>query len=180
MADVSSLEKQMDDVFGKQAPKMPEGGKKFFVQYLPILTLIGAILSVLSAWALWNAAHTVSRLVDWANELNKAYGTGETVSTSDMTLWVWLALGFTLVNVALYFMAYNPLKAHQKKGWDYLFYASLLNVAYSVVMLFVHGRGVSSFIGGLIGTTIGWWILFQIRPAYLGKAAGPTHTVPKE
>jgi hypothetical protein len=47
-------------------------------------------------------------------------------------------------------------------------------------MLFVDGQGFGSFIFGLVFTAIGFWILFQIRPAYLGKAAGPSHTAPKE
>lgn len=170
MADVKALETKMNDVFGKQAPKMPEGGKKFFVQYLPILTLIGAVLSVLGAWSLWNTAHSVSRLVDWANELSRTYG-GETVTTSNMTLWIWLALAFLVVNAVLYFMAYGPLKNHAKRGWDLLFYTSLLGIGYSVVTLFIHGQGFGSFIVGLIAAAIGFWILFQIRPSYLGKAA---------
>jgi uncharacterized BrkB/YihY/UPF0761 family membrane protein len=165
MADVSGIENQLNDIFGKQAPKMPDGGKKFFVQWLPVLTLIGAVLSVFSAFALWNAAHTVSQLADFANELSRTYG-GNTVSTSSMTFWVWIALAFTLVSAVAYFMAYNPLKAHEKKGWNYLFYVSLLSVAYSVVSIFINGRGFGSFLMGMLGAAIGWWILFQIRPSY--------------
>lgn len=177
MADVSVLEKQLNDVFGKQAPKMPEGGKKFFVEWLPILTLIGAVLSVFSAWTLWQSANRVNELVDWVNDVSRAYG-GNKVSTGDVTLWVWLAVGFTAVQAVIYFMAYNPLKARQKKGWDLLFYVTLLSVAYSVVMLFINGRGFGSLVLGLLGTAIGWWILFQIRPAYLGKHAA--ESTPKE
>ena len=177
MADVSGLEKQLDDVFGKQAPKMPEGGKKFFVEWLPILTLIGAVLSVLSAWTLWQSANRVNELVGWVNDVSKAYG-GSKVSTGDVTLWVWLAVIFTAVQAVIYFMAYNPLKARQKKGWDLLFYARLLSVAYSILMLFIDGRGFGSLLFGLLATALGWWILFQIRPAYLGKH--PAESASKE
>lgn len=173
MAYLKELETKLHNVFGVQAPKMPEGGKKFFVQYLPILTLIGGVLTVLAAWSLWQAAHTVSRLAEWANEFSRTYG-GETVSTSQMTFWVWLALGFLAVNAVLYFMAYGPLKAHAKRGWDLLFYTALLGVAYSVVTIFVDGRGFGSFLLGLLGSAIGFWILFQIRPAYVHKTTVKT------
>ena len=174
MADVSGLESQLNDIFGKQAPKMPDGGKKFFVDWLPVLVMIGAVLRVFGAWALWSAVHITNGYVNLANELSRTYGTGETVSTSYLTVWVWLALAFTAVQAVLYFMAYNPLKAKAKRGWDLLFYASLLSVAYSVVTLFIHGRGFGSLVAGLIGTAIGWWILFQIRPAYLKGGASPS------
>lgn len=180
MADVSGIEKQLNDVFGKQAPKMPKGLYDFFVNYAHILTMIGAVLSLFGAWSLWNATRVTNGLADFANELNKAYGGREVVSTNELTLFVWLAVAFSVVSALVYFMAYSPLKEHKKTGWNYLFYVSLLSVAYSVLMLFVDGQGFGSFLFGLVFTAIGFWILFQIRPAYLGKAAGSTHTTPKE
>lgn len=173
MADVKGLEKSLGEVFGEKAPKLPDGGKKFLVEYSPYLALIGAILSVFGAWGLWNAARTVNGLVDWANQLSKAYG-GTTVATSHFTVWVWLAIAFMLVNAVLYFLAYSPLKARLKKGWNYLFYVSLLSVAYSIVTIFIDGRGFGSFLFGLIGAAIGFWLLFQIRPAYLKTKAPET------
>ena len=166
MADLNNLENSLNEVFGKKAPKLPEGGKKFLVEYSPYLVLVGAALSAFSAWGLWNAARTVSSLVHWANELSRAYG-GSGVATSHFTVWVWLAIAFALANVVLYLMAYNPLRTRLKKGWDYLFYVALLGIGYSVATLFIDGRGFGSFLGGLIGSAIGFWLLFQIRPAYL-------------
>lgn len=171
MADVNALEKQLNEIFGKQAPQMPDGGKKFLVKWAHIFVLVGGFVSLFFAWGLWIASHAVNRLVDYANELSKAYGSGQTVSTASMTVWVWLALALLAVEAVLYFMAYAPLKAHAKKGWNLLFYVSLLGVAYSIISLFIRDRGVGSFLLGLVGTAIGWWILFQIRPSYLDKKA---------
>lgn len=173
MADVKGLEKSLGEVFGEKAPKLPAGGKKFLVDYSPYLALIGAVLSVFGAWSLWDTARTVNGLVNWANDLSRTYG-GTTVETSHFTVWVWLAIAFTLVNAVLYFLAYSPLKARLKKGWDYLFYVSLLSVVYSVINIFIDGRGFGSFLFGLIGAAIGFWLLFQIRPAYL-KSSSPVH-----
>lgn len=178
MADVKVLETKLNEVFGEKAPALPEGGKKFLVDIAPWLTLLGAIGSVLGAWALWQAAHYVSNYANFANELSRAYGDGTTVSTSQMTLFVWLGVGLMLVNAALYFMAFNPLKAHQKKGWDLLFYVMLLNVAYSVVSIFIDSRGFGSFLMSLVGTAIGTWLLFQVRPAYLAKKSEESPKTP--
>lgn len=165
---IGTVEESLDEVFGKKAPQLPEGARNFLVQYGPYLVLVGGIVSLLNAWWLWNSAHQVNQIVDWANELSKAYG-GTTVSTTNFTLWVWLAIAVTVVTGALYFLAFNPLRAREKKGWDYLFYAALLSVAYSVVLLFVDGYGFGSFLMGLIGAAIGFWVLFQVRPKYLHK-----------
>ena len=174
--NLSNLEKKMNDLFGVKAPKMPEGGKKFFMTYFPVLTLIAAVLSVLGAWGVWSAARSVGGYVNLANELSRTYGTGETISTSNLTLWVWLAAAFMVANAVLYFLAYNPLKAHAKKGWDLLFYASLLHVAYSIVTLFIQGRGFGSFVLGLLFSALGFWILFQVRPGYTKGGAHPSST----
>ncbi len=165
MAGVKGVEKSLDEVFGKKAPKLPEGGKKFLVEYGPYLVLIGAALSAFSAWSLWNAARAVDSLTRWADELSRAYG-GSGVATSHYTVWVWLAVGVSLVSTILYFMAYKPLKERLKRGWDYVFYVALLGVAYSVVMLFIDTRGFGSFLWSLVGSAVGFWLLFQIRPAY--------------
>ncbi|QQS17935.1 hypothetical protein IPL68_04745 [Candidatus Saccharibacteria bacterium] len=66
MADVNGLEKQLNDVFGKQAPKMPKGLYDFLVQYAPILTLVGAVLTAWSALVLWQLAHSADTVVKWA------------------------------------------------------------------------------------------------------------------
>lgn len=163
---IDSIEESLNDVFGKKAPQLPEGGRNFLVQYGPYFVLVGGILSLFGAWGLWNSARQVNQLVDWANELSRTYG-GQTVPTTHFTVWVWMAMAVLLVEAALYILAFSPLKARDKKGWNYLFYAALLSIGYSVVLLFVDGYGVGGFLGGLIGAAIGFWILFQVRPKYL-------------
>lgn len=178
MADVKGLETKLNEVFGEKAPKLPEGGKKFLVDIAPWVTIVGAVLSVFGAWGLWNAARTVNHLAEWSNELSRTFGDGTTVSTSKLTVFVWLGVALMLVNAVLYFMAFNPLKAHLKKGWDLLFYVMLLNIAYSVVSLFIDGQGLGSFVMSMFFTAIGVWLLFQVRPAYLGKKPAETPKAP--
>ncbi|PID31041.1 hypothetical protein CSA80_00330 [Candidatus Saccharibacteria bacterium] len=180
MTGIQKLESQLNEVFGKQAPKLPDNGKKILVEWLPILMLVCAAITVFAAWGLWSAATRTSGIVKLTNELSKAYGDGTVISTNELTPWVWSAIAFLGVMTALYLMAYNPLKARLKRGWDLLFYASLVSLAYSAVTLFVDGRGFGSLLFGLVGTAIGWWLLFQVRPAYAAKAAAPKKTAPKK
>lgn len=166
---IDSVEESLNEVFGKKAPQLPEGGRNFLVQYGPYFVLAGGILSLLGAWSLWNSARQVNQIVNWANQYSTVNG-GPAMSTTHFTVWVWLAIAVLLVESALYILAFSPLKARDKKGWDYLFYAALLSIAYSVVLLFVDGYGIGGFLGSLIGAAIGFWILFQVRPKYLKDA----------
>ena len=85
-------------------------------------------------------------------------------------------MALVAVQGVIYLLAYPGLKAHKKAGWNYLFYGALLNVVYAVATLFNDYQGGSSFVGGLIGSAIGFYLLFQVRSAYTGgKAAADTH-----
>jgi hypothetical protein len=177
MSVFKSLEKSLDEIFDKNAPDLPAGLKKWIVQYLPYINLVLGVITVIAAWSLWNAAHTVNTLVDYANNLSAIYG-GEQISTNRLTFTVWLALGVLAVEAVLYIAAFPGTKARKKSGWDLLFYALLINVAYGIVVAFTDYGGFGSLLGSLIGSAVGAYFLFQIRPSY---AAGgkPVKTAKK-
>jgi hypothetical protein len=68
-------------------------------------------------------------------------------------------------------MAYPALVKRERRGWDLLFLGSLLNVLYSVVTIFINGRGMGSFLSGLIGSALAFYLLFQVREKYGRTAA---------
>lgn len=168
MSALQSLEKSLDEVFGKNAPQLPAGLKKFIVQYLPYINLILGILSLAAAWSLYNAAHTVNTLVNYANNLSAVYG-GEQIATNRLTVAVWAALAVLAVEALLYIAAFPGTKARKKSGWDLLFYALLINVVYGIVVAFTDYGGFGSLIGSLVGSAIGAYFLFQIRGSYSPK-----------
>ncbi len=166
MGALQQLENALHDVFVKNAPELPKGGKDFLVTVLPWLTLIGGVLSALSVWALYDWAHTVNRVADYVNDLSRTYGVDTAIGTSRWSVGVWLALAVLAVMAVLYLMAFTPLRNHQKAGWNLLFYALLLSLAYSLVVMFTDYGNARSFIGSLVGFAIGGYLLFQIRGRY--------------
>ncbi|MSR67832.1 hypothetical protein EXS65_03355 [Candidatus Peribacteria bacterium] len=61
-------------------------------------------------------------------------------------------------------LAYQPLTKNQKKGWNYLFYGTVLTaVAALVDLLFGYGSGA---VQTIVGSFIGLWLLFEIRSSY--------------
>lgn len=164
------LEDKLDEIFVKQAPDLPPNVIKFIVQYLPWFNLFLGIWTLLTAYWLWNAAHVVNSLVNYANQVSAAYG-GTKIATSNMTAVVWLGIAVLAIEAVIYIVAFAPTRARKKIGWDLLFYALLINVAYGIVKAFTPYGGFGDVFFGIIGTAIGLYFLFQIRASYLGKPA---------
>lgn len=173
MSALQSLESSLDELFVKKGPALPAGGKKAIVKYLPWVSLIIGILTLLSAFWLWQWAHTANDLINAVNSYNaylQASGV-PTGSTSHLTLNIWLGLIVLTIEGLLYFSAYFGTRDRKKSGWNLLFYGLLLNLVYGVIMAFSsYNGGFSNLLGALIGFAIGGWLLFQIRASYLGKA----------
>ena len=170
MKQVTQIENKLEGAF-KDFPKIPKSGRDSIVQIMPWIALIFGVLQVLVAWGVWGIARTADRLTDVVNTY-AAFYTAERVHLSafDRSA-IYLGALVLLVSVIIGIMAYKPLVAKERRGWDLLFLASLVNVAYSVVAIFINGRGFGSFIMGLIGSAIGFYLLFQIKGAYTAKSA---------
>lgn len=173
MGTLTNTENKLNDVFVKQAPKLPENGKKALVEWAPVISLVIGVLTLLAGFQLWHWAHRAADFVNYAKDVCSAYSvSGCGIATaSRFSFWLWLSVAVLLVEGTLYLLAYPGLKARAKAGWNYLFYGALVNVAYAVVSLFTDYDKVGHFLGALIGSAIGFYLLFQIRDAYLGKKA---------
>lgn len=165
MAGLASIEKSLDEVFVKNAPALPDGGKKFLVKYLPWISLVCGVLTLLAVLSLWNWAHVANGLIDYANQLSAAYG-GPAVADSRLTAMIWVSMTALAIEGILYIAAFPGLKDHKKTGWNLSFYALLVNLVYGVLVMFSNYGGVGHLIGSLIGFAIGGYLLFQIRASY--------------
>lgn len=170
MDALKGLEKTLNEVFVKNAPfQLPANVKKWIVQYLPYINLVLGILSLWTAWALYRWATVTDGLVDYANELSRAFGGDVVAPVERLTLVVWLAIAVLAVEGVIYILAFSPTKERKKSGWDLLFLALLVNVVYGLVVTFTDYGGPSNLISTLISTVIGLYFLFQIREAYVHK-----------
>lgn len=165
MSALQSLEKSLDDIFVKKAPPLPAGGKKFLVQYLPWINLVLGLLALYSVYVIWHWAHLADGLINYANNLSAAYG-GAPVASDRLGFGIWLGMAVLAVQAVLYIGAFQASRARKKSGWNLMFYALLVNVVYGAVILFTDYGGVGSFIGTLIGSGLGLYLLFQIRSSY--------------
>lgn len=174
MSLLKQLETTLDDLFGKKAPPLPPNGKKALVQYLPWINLVLGLLTLYTVLMLWHWAHLANNLVNYANSLSAAYG-GPTTATNHMGAGIWLGLLILAAEALLYIAAFPATRDRKKSGWNLMFYALLVNVVYGVVITFSSYGGIGNLIGTLIGSSIGLYLLFQIRSSYLKAPGSSAH-----
>lgn len=168
MEIVHKIEKSLEQPF-KALPSLPNDTKKGLASIWPWLALIAGVLQLLATWSLYTFARDVNRWVDVANEWSVAFGGGR-VANSGFTVWVWIAIVVLAVDAIILLVAFPKLQKKQKSGWDLLFLAALINVVYGVVSLFIDGRGgAGSLLFSLIGSAIGFYLLFQVREYFGGN-----------
>ena len=169
MSALQSLENNLEDVFVKKAPALPENGKKMIVEWLPWITVARGVLSGWLAYTIWDWGHRLNQFVDYLNTISASYG--DEVADSRLTPLLWLSVGILALQAVLYILAFPALKARKKSGWDLMFYAFLANAVYGVVVLFTDYGDFGNLLGSLIGSVVGLYFLFQIRGQYLKAPA---------
>lgn len=164
MSALKSVENQLAGVF-KGFPQLPDSTKEGLAKFWPWLALIGGILQLLAAVVLFRVITYYERLADLTNSLSVYYGVQSGLTSLDKTL-IYVGVAMLVVDAVLLLMAFPHLQKRNRKGWDLLFLAAVINLLYSVVQIFTYGRGVGSFIFGLIGSAIGFYLLFQVREKF--------------
>ena len=161
---LSQLETSLSDLF-KGTPELPEKSKKSLVKYLPKIILVVGILQLFAAWFLWQATRFVGSLYRVSDIIS-----GIEVGPSNFQkLMMYFGIIMLVIDSIILLKAYPLIEKKLKQGWDLLFLGSVINVVYSVLNFFMYNRGFSGFLLNLVGSVIGFWLLFQIRASYTKK-----------
>lgn len=166
MSAIRKAENTIGGLF-KGVPNLPDSSKESLAKAWPWIALVFGILQVLAAWGLWGVVRLVDRTADIVNTYS-IYYTGNSVALSgmDKTL-IYLGVLVLLVDGVLLLLAFPKLKNRSRSGWDLLFLGALLNLGYAVLSLFIRDRGIGTFIMNLIGSGIGFYLLFQVREKFV-------------
>lgn len=143
---MGALEQWMAPIFAK-FPHIPENGRKTLADIAPWLALIFGVLGLLG---IVSAGSLMS------------YLSFSFIGMGMIQITMFISLLAGLIACILEILAFKPLKAMKKKGWDLLFYATVLTTATTILSLLF---GYSE-IGGLVGALIGLWLLFEVRGLY--------------
>jgi hypothetical protein len=147
MKQLQPLFKTLDETYAK-VPALPKKWTDLIVNYAPWLALIGGVILIFGAVSLIGLGSFLSPFAMMG-------GSGFFVIT-----WI-LAAVLLLVAGVLEFLAFAPLKARKVKGWNFMFYALLLNALGSVVRL-----SISEVVMAVITFLIGYYFLYQVKSYY--------------
>ncbi|MDE3155392.1 MAG: chromate transporter [Acidobacteriota bacterium] len=132
----------LDYYLVQKAPfQIPDAGREWIVQWGP---WIAVVLMILSLPPLLVVLGIGTALIPFG-------GIGYAAGFTYLTVVL-------IVQVLLMLAALPGLFARKMAGWRLLFYAQLVSFVFSLLS--------GSIVGAILGTLIGLYILFQIRPLY--------------
>lgn len=165
MSALQKAEESLGKLF-KDLPPLPDSSREGLAKVWPWLALIGGVLQLFAALALWRLASWADRVTDLANSLS-VYYTGYTTGPTGLEKTViYLGVVMLVVDAVILLMAFSKLRLRQRAGWNLLFLASLINLVYGVLQIFTFQRGFGSFIFSLLGSAVVFYLLFQVKDKF--------------
>jgi hypothetical protein len=141
---MNDWELKLEEIFGKKAPAMPANIKEMIVKYGPYITLVILVMAAVPLLGIIGLGAVAAPFALMG-------GVGEFTGFS-------LSMITLVVTLVLEVMALPFLFKRQMKGWRFMLYSTLVS-AVSALLSFNLGSLV-------IGTGIGLYILYQIKPLY--------------
>lgn len=159
-AQVAGIEKWAYETFDTKNPvQLPDNARKWIAENSWWLAGVGGVLTLISAYQMWQMVHAVSQLDSFYRAI------GYTGAASVSMQW-YIMFAITIIEGVVLLAAIQKLKAMQKSGWNLLFYLSLLGIVLGVVSMLTPGYGLGYLVIAAIGVAIGWTILMQIRDKF--------------
>ena len=141
---VSQASDFLEDLFLKKAPAIPENIKEVIVKYGPYLSLVILIISLPALLF----AFSVNAFM---MPLSYLGGSSSGMHFSFSSL-------FMIVTLVLEALAIPGLFKRTRSGWNFVYYATILNAVYSLVNF--------NLFNLLVSTGLSLWVLYQIRGYY--------------
>ncbi|WAC09790.1 hypothetical protein [Dyadobacter pollutisoli] len=138
------LEKELEPIFLQKFPPFSEEVKEFLVKYGPYIMLFFSVLGIFALLTAFGLGGAI-------------FGMGGAAAGLGATFYVGVALG--VITLIMYLMAFTPLKARKRAGWNLLYYAVLVGLVSNLIQF--------QIVGFIISGLIGFWVLFQIREKYI-------------
>lgn len=160
---LAQFEAWLYDVLVVKAPfQIPMAAKDWIVRYGPWITLVAGILLVVMVLPGLMVALAVAGYVAANAGLYGTVFAGGVVGPM-----YFLAIAILVLQLIVMFISVPMLMKRQRRGWLLLFYSAVVSLVYTVFNAFSYGFfDLGGLLLGLIGATIGMYVIFQIRSYY--------------
>ncbi len=173
---IQRSEQTLDTIF-REFPPLPTTWRQAAANLWPWIALVSGILQISAAYSLWHLTRLAESVVTNLSLYQSTYVNTGPGMLDKMIIYLGLITLVTEGTVLL--LAFTPLRAKIRKGWDLVFLAALINLAYAIISIFITERGISSSFGSLLASAFGFYLLFQIKD-YFYSSAKPGHTAHKK
>ena len=143
---LAELEKTLAVYFIDKAPPLPKSIKDLLVKIMPFLLIIELVilaLGFLSAISMSLGAPWMMMTVVYAPHM------GLNLLVEEVTI---------LISLVMVGMAYSPISKRKYRGWQLLYYLTLVYLAEQLILL--------DLVGFIISGLVGFYFLFQIKDYY--------------
>ena len=169
MININKLENMVAEWL-KPLPHLPANGRKWIAENVWWITLIGVILSVIGALAMFGS---IFAAMAWFGIYMGTY-TNYVYTAPVYSGWAMFGYMISMISMVITFilmvMAVNPLKRLQKKGWMLLFYVLIIQAVVAVLSA-VFTYSLFGFINGIlvgaISVAISAYLLYEIRSYFV-------------
>ncbi|MEI6494833.1 MAG: hypothetical protein WCO03_02110 [bacterium] len=144
---MKQLEGFLEEYFGRKAPALPAGGKEFIVKVSPYLAIISLILMVPALLGLLAVLGIGAVAMPFA-----------VVAGAQMGILFLISAAIIVISIILTIIAIPGLFKRQIKGWQMMYYSTLLSLLSSLISL--------NLIGFIVSAIISFYILFQVKSLY--------------
>jgi uncharacterized Tic20 family protein len=152
-SEFSSQMRQLEDVFdqylNKKAPAIPTAGKEALVKFAPYLAILSVILMIPTILAVLGLGTLLAPL---------GLIGGTMTGRPFLGFGYLIGVVFSIVILVLTILSINPLFKRERKGWQYMYYATLLGGVNNLLHL--------DLVGLIIFTGLWLYVLFQVREYY--------------
>jgi hypothetical protein len=159
----AQFEAWLHEMLVVKAPyQLPKNAKDWIVKYWPWIILVLGILLALTVVPGLMAAIAFTGYTATYGGLYGAAMMGSVIGPM-----FYLALAVLAVQLVVMFISVPMLLKRQRKGWQLVFYSSIISLVYTVFNSFSYGvLNFGGLIMGLISAAIGLYFIFQIRGYY--------------
>jgi len=168
---MESLEKTFANLY-KDLPRLPVAGRQWLAQNIWWIALIAAIIGLLGILPLLTLVFGIGLI---ASFIAGPFGV---VLSGTLLVAAIISMTFLILFTLITAMAVSPLKAHKKKGWDYVFLTMLLGLV-SITLNVIFTFDIGSLLVGLLGFAISGYFLFEIREYFNGTPITPSKLEPE-
>lgn len=141
---LADLDLFLDTYLVKKAPSIPGNIKEIIAKYGPYLIIVSLFFSIPSILALFG--------------LGSLFGGLGYLGRYNLSTSYQLSMAVLIVSLVLQAMAVPGLLKRTISSWRLVYYSVLINCFYSLITFNLGGL--------IIGTLLGFYILFQIKPLY--------------